>query len=78
MGLSFSLKIEVDVLTNNIVWFSKYQFEMNKISGQLRKWACQPHPPYLSMISNESNENFLNGVSFASGGTGIFDDTHDR
>ena len=27
------------------------------------------------MISNKSNENFLNGVSFASGGAGIFDDT---
>ncbi|KAK7847434.1 gdsl esterase/lipase, partial [Quercus suber] len=32
-------------------------------------------PPYLSMISSKSNENFLNGVSFASGGAGIFDDT---
>nr|POE83001.1 gdsl esterase/lipase [Quercus suber] len=32
-------------------------------------------PPYLSMISSKSNENFLNGVSFASGGAGILDNT---
>lgn len=37
-------------------------------------------PPYLSLVSksNENNGSFLTGVSFASGGAGIFDGTDER
>ncbi|KAG7957645.1 hypothetical protein I3843_11G186300 [Carya illinoinensis] len=38
-------------------------------------------PPYLSLVSNSSkinNASFLTGVSFASGGAGIFDGTDER
>ncbi|PON62695.1 Lipase [Parasponia andersonii] len=32
-------------------------------------------PPYLSLVSNKNSEAFQNGVSFASGGAGIFNGT---
>ncbi|XP_059442635.1 GDSL esterase/lipase At5g55050-like [Corylus avellana] len=37
-------------------------------------------PPYLSLLSssNKNNASFLTGVSFASGGAGIFDGTDER
>ncbi|KAE8125526.1 hypothetical protein FH972_020321 [Carpinus fangiana] len=37
-------------------------------------------PPYLSLLSssNQNNASFLTGVSFASGGAGIFDGTDER
>jgi hypothetical protein len=48
-------------------------------------WAAEKvglptSPPYLSLLSksNKSNASFLTGVSFASGGAGIFDGTDER
>ncbi|XP_061342253.1 GDSL esterase/lipase At5g55050 isoform X2 [Gastrolobium bilobum] len=44
------------------------------------KLGLATSPPYLSLISkaNKNNESFMNGVSFASGGAGIFDGTDER
>ena len=48
-------------------------------------WAAEKvglptSPPYLSLVSksNKNNGSFLTGVSFASGGAGIFDGTDER
>jgi len=38
-------------------------------------------PPYLSLITSKANKNnasFMDGVSFASAGAGIFDGTDER
>lgn len=46
------------------------------------KLGLATSPPYLSLISkgnkNENNASFINGVSFASAGAGIFDGTDER
>ncbi|CAK8538826.1 unnamed protein product [Lathyrus sativus] len=46
------------------------------------KLGLATSPPYLSLISkankNENNVSFMNGVSFASAGAGIFDGTDQR
>jgi hypothetical protein len=46
------------------------------------KLGLATSPPYLFLISkankNENNVSFINGVSFASAGAGIFDGTDER
>ncbi|KAL4618981.1 hypothetical protein ACB092_06G049400 [Castanea dentata] len=64
-GINFSNKVITGRFSNG----------KNAADFLAEKVGLPTSPPYLSMISNKSNENFLNGVSFASGGTGIFDDT---
>ncbi|KAM3742924.1 hypothetical protein ACB098_07G104900 [Castanea mollissima] len=64
-GINFSNKVSTGRFSNG----------KNAADFLAEKVGLPTSPPYLSMISNKSNENFLNGVSFASGGTGIFDDT---
>jgi hypothetical protein len=50
------------------------------IAGE--KLGLATSPPYLFLISkankNENNVSFINGVSFASAGAGIFDGTDER
>ncbi|KAK4576084.1 hypothetical protein RGQ29_026869 [Quercus rubra] len=59
----------------NKVFTGRFSNGRNAADFLAEKVGLPTSPPYLSMISNKSNENFLNGVSFASGGAGIFDDT---
>jgi len=55
---------------------------MINLLGAGEKLGLATSPPYLSLISkgnkNENNVSFINGVSFASAGAGIFDGTDER
>ena len=44
------------------------------------KVGLPPSPPYLSLVSksNKQNASFVNGVSFASGGAGIFNGSDEK
>ena len=47
---------------------------------EAEKLGLPTSPPYLSLVSkfhNKKNVSFLDGVSFASGGAGIFDGTNE-
>uniref|UniRef100_A0A7N2MAZ7 GDSL esterase/lipase n=1 Tax=Quercus lobata TaxID=97700 RepID=A0A7N2MAZ7_QUELO len=59
----------------NKVYTGRFSNGKNAADFLAEKVSLPTSPTYLSRISNKSNENFLNGVSFAPRGAGIFNDT---
>lgn len=69
-----SCLIKVDHINN----FGFFLFDLiSCTTSAAEKLGLPSAPPYLSLISksNLSNASFVAGVSFASGGAGIFDGT---